>query len=64
MLLTTIGWGRGFNIHPMIIFFKLLNIVDGNDFLNKNLKNILVPSSYFHLLLQLHYPSLSNEIQI
>jgi hypothetical protein len=37
-------------IHPMTIFFKLFNVVDKNDFLNKILKNILVSSSYIPLL--------------
>jgi hypothetical protein len=42
----------------------LLNIVHENDFLNKILKIILVPSSYFPLLSQFHYPSLLNDIQV
>jgi len=44
----------------MTTFFKLFNIVDENDF-NNNKKMILVPSSYFFLLL--NYPSLLNDIQ-
>jgi hypothetical protein len=70
MLLTTIGWvgvGRGGGvIHSMIIFFELFNIVheNENEFLNKILKIILVPSSYFLLLSQFHYLSLLNDIQV
>jgi hypothetical protein len=56
--------GGGFDIHSMIIFFELLNIVPENNFLNKIFKIILVPPSYFPLLLQFHYPSLLNDIQV
>jgi hypothetical protein len=52
------GWGS------VRIFLELLNIVHENDFLNKILKIILVPSSYFPLLSQFHYPSLLNDIQV
>jgi hypothetical protein len=52
----------GCDTHSMTIFKKLLNIV--HDFLNKKLKIILVPSSYFPLLSQSHYPSLLNGIQV
>jgi hypothetical protein len=48
----------------MIIFPKLLNIVHENNFLNKFLKIILVPPSFPPLLLQFHYPSLLNDIQV
>jgi hypothetical protein len=62
MLLTTIGWEG--DSHFMTIFLELFNIVHENDFLNTNLKIILVPSSYFPLLSQFHYPSLLNDIQV
>jgi hypothetical protein len=62
MLLTTVGWG-GYT-HPMTIFFKLLNIVDENEFLNKNFKIILALSPYFSPLSQFHYSSLLNDIQV
>ncbi len=52
----------GVNTHPMTTFFLLFNIIDENDFLNKILKIILVPSSYFPLWS--HYPSLLNDIQV
>jgi hypothetical protein len=42
----------------------LFNIIYENDFLNKNSKMILVPSSYFPLLSQFHYSSLLNDIQV
>jgi hypothetical protein len=48
----------------MTIFLELFNIVHENDFLNKILEIILVPSSYFPLLSQCHYPSLVNDIQV
>jgi hypothetical protein len=48
----------------MTIFLELFNIVHENDFLNKILEIILVPSSYFPLLSQFHYPSLLNDIQV
>jgi hypothetical protein len=65
MLLITIGrGGGGGDIHSMTIFLELLSIVHENDFLNKILKIILVPSSYFSLLSQFHYPSLLNNIQV
>jgi hypothetical protein len=48
----------------MTIFPKLFNIVHENDFLKTKLKIILVPSSYFPLLSQFHYPSLLNDIQV
>jgi len=60
MLLTTIV-GEGV-IHPMTAFLKFFHIVDENDFLNKVLKIISVPSSYFPLYS--HYSSLLNDIQI
>jgi hypothetical protein len=69
MLLTTIGQcgggtgGWGGDTHSLTIF-KLLNIVHENDFLNKILKVILVPSSYFLVLSQFHYLSLLNGIQV
>jgi hypothetical protein len=63
MLLTTIGLGGGGqSTHDNIK--KKFNIVHENCFLNKNLKIILVPSSYFPLLSQFHYPSLLNDIQV
>jgi hypothetical protein len=62
MLLTTIGWGG--DIPSMTIFLGLLNIVHENDFLNKKLKIILVPPSYFPLFSKFHYPSLLNDIQV
>jgi hypothetical protein len=41
MLLTTrpsgAGRGGGVDIHSMIIFFELHNIVHGNDFINKKI---------------------------
>ncbi len=65
MLLTTIGPGEGgFDIHSMIIFLELLNIVHENNFLNKHFKIILVLPSFFPLILQFHYPSLLNDIQV
>jgi hypothetical protein len=64
MLLTTMVGGGGLNTHLMTIFLNYFNIVDENDLLNKILKIILVPSSYFPLLSQFHYPSLLNDIQI
>jgi hypothetical protein len=48
----------------MKIFLKLFNIVHENDFLKTKLEIILVPSSYFPLLSQFHYPSLLNDIQV
>jgi len=48
----------------MIIFKKLLNIVDENEFLNKILKIILILSPYFSPLSQFHYSSLLNDIQV
>ncbi len=48
----------------MIIFFELLNIVHENNFLKKKNLIILVTPSYFPLLLQFHYPSLLNDIQV
>ncbi len=47
MLLTTRGRveGGGLNTHPI----KKILLVDKNDFLNKCLKVILVPLSYFPL---------------
>jgi hypothetical protein len=63
MLLTKIGWGVG-DIHSMTIFLELLNIFHENDFINKVFKIIFVPSSYFPLLSQFHYPSLLNDIQV
>jgi hypothetical protein len=47
----------------MIIFLELLNIYHENNFLKKNLKIILIPPSYFPLLLKFHYPSLLNDVQ-
>jgi hypothetical protein len=58
------NWVGGGYIHPMTMFFKLLNIVDENKFLNKISKIILVPSSYFPPLSQFHYPSLLDDIQV
>jgi len=46
----------------MTTFLKFFHIVDENDFLNKVLKIISVPSSYFPLYS--HYSSLLNDIQI
>ncbi len=46
----------GGGTHSMTIFLELLNILD--DFLNKILEIILVPSSYFPLLSQFHYQPL------
>jgi len=57
------GRGQGY-IHPMTMFIKLFNIVDENKFLNKILKIILVPSSYFPPLSQFHYQSLLDDIQV
>jgi hypothetical protein len=54
MLLTKIGGGG----------HSLFNIVHENDFLKTKLEIILVPSSYFPLLSQFHYPSLLNDIQV
>jgi hypothetical protein len=65
MLLTTIGLGvRRINTHSIIIFLELLNIVHENNFLNNFFKIILVPPSFFPLLLNFHYPSLLNDIQV
>jgi hypothetical protein len=67
MLLTTIGHGAGGGggeIHSMIIFLKLLNIVRENNFLNFIFLINLVLPSFPLLLLQFHYPSLLNDIQI
>jgi hypothetical protein len=58
------GQGGGLDIHSITILFYVLNIVHGNDFLDKNLKIILVPSSNYCLLSQFHYPSLLNDIQV
>jgi hypothetical protein len=62
MLLTTIGPGG--DTHSMITFLKLLNIVHENNLLKTIFKIILVPPSYFPLLLQFHYASLLNDIQV
>jgi hypothetical protein len=59
-----LGGGGGGDTQSMTIFFELFDIVHENDFLNKILKIILVPSSYFPLLSQFHYPSLLNDIQV
>jgi hypothetical protein len=63
MSLITIGRGAS-DIHSITIFLALFNIVHENDFINKILKIILVPSSYFPLPSQFHYPSLLNDIQV
>jgi len=51
------NWARGANIHCIEIFLKIFNITYENDFLNRNFKIILDPSSYFPLLSLFHYAS-------
>jgi hypothetical protein len=44
------NWVGGYT-HPMIMFIKLLNIVDENDFLNKIFKIIL---AHYHIFFHYH----------
>jgi len=63
MLLATMqggGGGGGVNSHPMTTFFNCLTLLMKMIFINKKFKIILVPPSYFSLLLE--YPSLLNDL--
>jgi hypothetical protein len=57
-------WGGGVTFVPWQYFLNCLTMFMKMIFLNKKLKIILVPSSYFPLLSKFHYSSLLNDIQV